>query len=109
VDLRAFPLGPDRRLQIEVMVPESDLLGGLAHLRLGERHHALDERPGGEVLARAGLLLVGVLLEEALVEVAEVPRDLLGARQLGGGHAPESSCSSSTRVTGARQANRSQT
>jgi len=35
VDLRPFPLGPDRRLQIEVMVPESDLLGGLAHLRLG--------------------------------------------------------------------------
>ena len=34
-DLRPFPLGPDRRLQIEVMVPESDLLGGLAHLRLG--------------------------------------------------------------------------
>ena len=35
VDLRPFPLGPDRRLQIEVMVPESDLLGGLGHLRLG--------------------------------------------------------------------------
>jgi len=35
VDRRPFPLGPDRRLRIEVMVPESDLLGGLSHLRLG--------------------------------------------------------------------------
>jgi serine phosphatase RsbU (regulator of sigma subunit) len=30
-----FPLGPARRLTIEVMVPESDLLGNLGHLRLG--------------------------------------------------------------------------
>jgi serine phosphatase RsbU (regulator of sigma subunit) len=35
VDRRPFPLGPTRRLMIEVMVPESDLLGGLRHLRLG--------------------------------------------------------------------------
>ena len=35
VDLRPFPLGPDRRLRIEVMVPESDLLGDLGRLRLG--------------------------------------------------------------------------
>jgi serine phosphatase RsbU (regulator of sigma subunit) len=34
VDVRPFPLGPDRRLQIEVMVPESDLLGSLGRLRL---------------------------------------------------------------------------
>jgi serine phosphatase RsbU (regulator of sigma subunit) len=30
-----FPLGPARRLTIEVMVPESDLLGNLGHLRVG--------------------------------------------------------------------------
>ncbi|HEY7205992.1 MAG TPA: SpoIIE family protein phosphatase [Methylomirabilota bacterium] len=30
-----FPLGPTRQLTIEVMVPESDLLGGLGYLRLG--------------------------------------------------------------------------
>ncbi len=30
-----FPLGPARRLTIEVMIPESDLLGNLGHLRLG--------------------------------------------------------------------------
>jgi serine phosphatase RsbU (regulator of sigma subunit) len=35
VDLRPFPLGPERRLRIEVMVPESDLIGGLGRLRLG--------------------------------------------------------------------------
>ncbi|HKW94162.1 MAG TPA: SpoIIE family protein phosphatase [Methylomirabilota bacterium] len=35
VELRPFPLGPQRRLRIEVMVPESDLIGGLDRLRLG--------------------------------------------------------------------------
>ena len=34
-DTSPFPLGPARRLTIEVMVPESDLLGNLGHLRLG--------------------------------------------------------------------------
>ncbi|HYB70701.1 MAG TPA: SpoIIE family protein phosphatase [Candidatus Bathyarchaeia archaeon] len=34
-ELSPFPLGPARRLTIEVMVPESDLLGTLGHLRLG--------------------------------------------------------------------------
>src|SRR6185503_18130776 len=32
---RRLLLGADRQLRIEVMVPESDLLGGLTHLRLG--------------------------------------------------------------------------
>jgi serine phosphatase RsbU (regulator of sigma subunit) len=35
VERRPFSLGADRQLRIEVMVPESDLLGGLTHLRLG--------------------------------------------------------------------------
>ncbi|HJR01158.1 MAG TPA: SpoIIE family protein phosphatase [Methylomirabilota bacterium] len=35
VDRRPFALGPGRQLRIEVMVPESDLIGGLTHLRLG--------------------------------------------------------------------------
>lgn len=35
VDMSPFPLGPDRRLSIAVMVPESDLLGDLGALRLG--------------------------------------------------------------------------
>jgi serine phosphatase RsbU (regulator of sigma subunit) len=35
VERRPFPLGADRQLRIEVMVPESDLLGGLTYLRLG--------------------------------------------------------------------------
>jgi serine phosphatase RsbU (regulator of sigma subunit) len=35
VDRRLFALGPGRQLRIEVMVPESDLIGGLTHLRLG--------------------------------------------------------------------------
>jgi phosphoserine phosphatase len=35
VDVSAFPLGPGRRLAIQVMVPESDLLGGLGYLRAG--------------------------------------------------------------------------
>ena len=30
-----FPLGPQRRLTIAVMLPESDLLGSLSHLQLG--------------------------------------------------------------------------
>jgi serine phosphatase RsbU (regulator of sigma subunit) len=34
-DVSAFPLGPGRRLAIEVMAPESDLLEGLGHLRVG--------------------------------------------------------------------------
>ena len=34
-ELSPFPLGPGRRLTIEVMVPESDLLGNLGYLRLG--------------------------------------------------------------------------
>jgi len=34
-ELSPFPLGPARRLAIEVMVPESDLLGNLGHIRLG--------------------------------------------------------------------------
>ena len=35
VERRPFLLGADRQLRIEVMVPESDLLGGLTYLRLG--------------------------------------------------------------------------
>ena len=35
VDMTPFPLAPDRRLSMAVMVPESDLLGGLGGLRLG--------------------------------------------------------------------------
>jgi serine phosphatase RsbU (regulator of sigma subunit) len=35
LDRRPFPLASDRRLRIEVMVPESDLLGAVSHLRLG--------------------------------------------------------------------------
>ena len=35
VDRRPFALGLGRQLRIEVMVPESDLIGGLTHLRLG--------------------------------------------------------------------------
>src|SRR5882724_10425776 len=35
VERRPFSLGADRQLRIEVMVPESDLLGGLTHLRVG--------------------------------------------------------------------------
>ena len=35
VDISAFPLGPGRRLAIQVMVPESDLLGSLGYLRAG--------------------------------------------------------------------------
>src|SRR6266478_6680652 len=33
--------------------------------------HAIDEGPGGEVLAGAGLLLVGVLLQQTFVEIAK--------------------------------------
>jgi hypothetical protein len=44
-----------------------------------------------------------------LIEIAEVPRDLLGTRQLGRRHSPESIYRSSGRVTGARHAKRSQT
>jgi serine phosphatase RsbU (regulator of sigma subunit) len=35
VDMSPFGLGPGRELSIEVMVPESDLLGSLGHLRAG--------------------------------------------------------------------------
>ena len=35
VNTGPFALGPERWLAIEVMVPESDLLGGLRHLRVG--------------------------------------------------------------------------
>src|SRR5262249_8637885 len=35
VDLRPFALGAERRLRIGVMVPESDLIGGLGRLRVG--------------------------------------------------------------------------
>jgi serine phosphatase RsbU (regulator of sigma subunit) len=34
-EMSPFPLGPARRLTIEVMVPASDLLGNLGHLRMG--------------------------------------------------------------------------
>ena len=43
----------------------------LAGLRLHELRHDIDEHARREVLARAGFLLVGVFLEQALVEAAE--------------------------------------
>ena len=52
-------------------VPDRGVLHELARLRLHQRDHALDERARREVLPRAALLLLGVLLEQPLVEVAE--------------------------------------
>ncbi len=40
-------------------------------VRLHHRDHAVDQRARREVLAGAGLLLVGVLLQQALVEIAQ--------------------------------------
>ena len=47
------------------------VLDDLAGLRLHQADHAVDQRARREVLAGAGLLLGGVLLQQALVEVAE--------------------------------------
>jgi hypothetical protein len=46
-------------------------LDNLAGLGLRQSDDAIDQRPRREVLAGAGLLLGGVLLKQALVEVAE--------------------------------------
>ena len=96
----------DRRLDPLVL---GDRLGERLRVELGDLPVvALAERGG----VRLGLRDVGLdaWVVGPVVEVAEVPRDLLGARQLGRRHSPESSCTeSSARVTGARHANRSQT
>ena len=42
-----------------------------AERRLDEVHHGVDERPRGEVLAGSGFLLIGVLLQEAFIEIAQ--------------------------------------
>ena len=65
------------RLHVAVGVDEEaagahgGILHALAGLGLHERDHALDERARREVLAGAALGLLGVLLEQALVEIAE--------------------------------------
>ena len=62
------------------------LVAALADLGLYEARHDVDERARGEVLAGAGFLLVGVLFEQALVEIAEAlflggePVELVDAR-----------------------------
>ena len=47
------------------------VLDVLAGFGLHQADEAVDQRARGEVLAGAGFLVLGVLLEEALVEVAE--------------------------------------
>ena len=47
------------------------VLDDVVECRLHHRHHAVDQRPWREVLAGAGLLLVGVLLQQPFVEIAE--------------------------------------
>ena len=49
----------------------SGVLDDVVEPRPHHRHHAVDQRPGREVLAGAGLLLVGVLLQQPFVEIAE--------------------------------------
>ncbi len=47
------------------------ILDHIAERRLHHRHHAVDQRPRREVLAGPRLLLVGVLLQKAFVQIAE--------------------------------------
>lgn len=58
--------------------------------RLHHRHHAVDQRTRREVLTGAGFLFVGVLLQQALVEIAQpllpsaVPVELVDLGDEGG-------------------------
>ena len=47
------------------------VLDDVVERRPHHRHHAVDQRPRREVLAGAGFLLVGVLLQQPFVEIAE--------------------------------------
>ena len=47
------------------------VLDDVVERRLHHPHHAVDQRARREVLAGAGLLLVGVLLQQAFVQVAQ--------------------------------------
>ena len=48
------------------------VLDGVGQLRLHQGNHAVDQHARGEILAGAGLLFVGVLLQQAFVEVTQV-------------------------------------
>ena len=59
------------------------ILDHIPQPRLHHRHHGIDQRPGGEVLACPGFLLLGVLLQQPLIQIAQaflagaVPIDLV--------------------------------
>lgn len=66
-------LGPDVAVGVdkEAAGAGGGILNQLFGLGLHQRDHALDERARREVLAGAALHLLGVLLEQAFVEIAE--------------------------------------
>src|ERR1035438_2153794 len=47
------------------------VLNDLARLRLNQPHDAIDQRTGGEVLARPGFLLCSVLFQKAFIEISK--------------------------------------